>query len=175
VVRSRLVTRLDRVLARAATARPAADSARWHAFEHRVRVGSGPATFAEARAEVLAWRMQRAAGIVVHPADAVPVAGATIVLALPIGPTWITAPCRVADVVDEPGRAGFTYAALPGHPEEGVETFLVETDTDGTVWFTVAASSRPAAWYARLGAPVARLIQRRTTRTYLAAIGGNDR
>jgi uncharacterized protein (UPF0548 family) len=69
--------------------------------------------------------MQRTAGIVVHPADAVPTPGATIVLALPIGPVWITAPCRVTDVVDEPGRAGFTYATLPGHPEEGVETFLV--------------------------------------------------
>lgn len=65
---------------------------------------------------------------------------------------------------------GFTSAALPGHPEEGVESLLVETDTDGAVWFTVAARARPAAWYARLGAPVARLVQRRVARRCLDAL-----
>lgn len=118
--------------------------------------------------------MQRAAGITVHPADAVPAAGLTVVLALGVGPLRITAPCRVMEVIDEPGRAGFTYAALPGHPEEGVETFLVEAEADGTVWFTVAARSRPAAWYARFGTPIARFAQRRITMRYLDAIANPD-
>ncbi|WP_414711001.1 DUF1990 family protein, partial [Pseudonocardia sp.] len=42
-------------------------------------------------------------------------------------------------------------------------------DTQNQVWAVVRAFSRPATWYSRLGAPVARRVQNRVTRDYLRA------
>ena len=86
-----------------------------------------------------------------------------------LGPLRVTAPCRVIWKVDEPNQAGFGYATLPGHPERGEEAFLVERDAQNQVWAVVRAFSRPATWYCRLGAPVARAMQNRVTRDYLRA------
>lgn len=38
------------------------------------------------------------------------------------------------------------------------------------MWFTVRAFSRPATWYARLGAPVTAMVQRVVTERYLRAL-----
>lgn len=81
----------------------------------------------------------------------------------------------MVEVVDSGRRAGFTYVTLPGHPECGRESFVVDIGDDEAVWFTVRATSRPAAWYARIGAPVTRLAQRMITRRYLAAVAGSWR
>jgi uncharacterized protein (UPF0548 family) len=75
-------------------------------------------------------------------------------------------------VVDEPGRYGFGFGTLPGHVETGEEAFLLTTSPDGEVWFEVRAFSRPAKWWVRLGAPVARLVQSRVTDRYAAAMQG---
>ena len=77
---------------------------------------------------------------------------------------------RIVRTVDEPGRFGFAYSTLPGHPEEGEEAFLIETDDTGTVAFNVEAISRPAALVAKLGAPVSRMVQRRTATRYLEGL-----
>lgn len=77
-------------------------------------------------------------------------------------------------MIDSERRTGFTYVALPGHPECGGEQFVVELDDDGVVWFTVRARSRPAAWYARVGAPLVRLTQRMVTDRYLRALMPTD-
>ena len=73
-------------------------------------------------------------------------------------------------MIDEPDRAGFAYGTLPGHPESGIEEFLLTRTATGEVRLDIDAVSRPAAWYARLGAPVARLVQARLTRRYLRAV-----
>ena len=49
------------------------------------------------------------------------------------------------------------------------DLLLTRTAT-GEVRLDIDAVSRPAAWYARLGAPVARLVQARLTRRYLRAV-----
>lgn len=64
---------------------------------------------------------------------------------------------------------GFTYRALPGHPEQGEETFEAAIAPDGTVTFALHAQSRPGAWWARLGSPVTEVMQRRFTLAYLDA------
>lgn len=69
-----------------------------------------------------------------------------------------------------PGRRGFAYGTLPGHPECGEERFCVEWRDDDTVALNIVAFSRPATWWARAGAPVARLVQRRITDRYLRAL-----
>ena len=60
------------------------------------------------------------------------------------------------------------------HPETGRESFVV-TRSPGPegfeeVWFTVTAYSRAASWYARLGGPVTRIIQKRYANKYLLAV-----
>ena len=76
------------------------------------------------------------------------------------GPLRIVAPTRVVYVIDEPDRRGFAYGTLPGHPESGEEVFIVERQA-GSTSVEVRAFSRPGRWFTRLGAPVARRIQRR--------------
>ena len=77
--------------------------------------------------------------------------------------------CEVVYLVQEPGRIGFAYGTLGGHPECGEESFLVEFDA-GDVYFVITAFSRPGTWYARLAGPVGRWAQQRITDRYVAAL-----
>jgi uncharacterized protein (UPF0548 family) len=79
----------------------------------------------------------------------------------------VAAPVAVLDALEEARGATLRYAALPGHPEEGEECFRVDWDAEDRVWLTMTAVSRPARWYSRLGAPLARAVQRRITRAYI--------
>ncbi len=51
----------------------------------------------------------------------------------------------------------------------GEEAFVLDRTAAGT-WSTISASSRTAAWYPRLGAPVTRLVQRRILSIYMASL-----
>ncbi|MGD6742931.1 DUF1990 family protein [Streptomyces sp. BH106] len=134
-------------------------------LDRRVRIGSGQECFERAGAAVLAWRAQRGAGLRVTPGGEVG-EGADVVLRAP----FLRIPCRVVRVVRAPERIGFAYGTLPGHPECGEEAFLVEWAADGAVWFRIRAFSRPGRWYARLGGPVARGVQKWVTGRYLRAV-----
>ena len=79
-------------------------------------------------------------------------------------------PVRVVRVVDEPGRRGFAYGTLPGHPERGEESFVVQLADDGTVFFHLRAFSRPARWFTRLGDPVSRRAQTMIAERYLRSV-----
>jgi len=173
-------TRLERRYRRACAApltypevgatRGSALPAGYHHAERRELVGRGEAVFDASRAAVRQWAMQRRAGIAIYPPDAVPDAGTTVLAELRFGPLGVVAPCRVVWTIDDPGASGFGYGTLPGHPERGEEAFVVERDSNDDVWFVIRAFSRPATWYAQLGAIVARRIQRRVTETYLRAL-----
>ncbi|WP_306318692.1 MULTISPECIES: DUF1990 family protein [unclassified Streptomyces] len=134
-------------------------------MDRRVRLGSGQECFERAGAAVLAWGAQRGVGMRVTPGDDVR-EGADAVLWL----LFLRIPCRVVRVVRDETRIGFAYGTLPGHPECGEEAFVVEREPDGSVWFRVRAFSRPGNWYARLGGPVTRGVQRWMTGRYLRAI-----
>ena len=111
------------------------------------------------------WVAHTSAGLRVEPHGA-PMEGATVAVAAPLGPMTAVAVCRVVAVVDESDRFGFAYGTLPGHPESGEETFLVERSDSG-VTFTIVVFSRPAEVIARLGGPLTRAIQRSTSHRYL--------
>ncbi|WP_166904406.1 DUF1990 domain-containing protein [Mycobacterium sp. DL440] len=130
-------------------------------------IGTGRDRFERAGAEVLRWGMQRGAGLRVQATTDAAAVGTELLVRL--GP--VPAPCRVVYVLDEPDRRGFAYGTLAGHPESGEELFSVRYDpaTD-TVHAEVAAFSRPATWWSRLGGPVTRLLQRVVTRRYLTGI-----
>ena len=73
-------------------------------------------------------------------------------------------------MIDEPDRAGFAYGTLPGHPECGEESFIIERGGDGLLTFTVAAWPRPATRVSRVAGPLAAVLQDRMTGRYLRAL-----
>ena len=134
-------------------------------------VGSSGRDFELARERLLSWQMHRDAGVdVLDAPDAVsPGARARLRIRV-LGVIRVDGPVEVTGVVDEPTRAGFTYRALPGHPERGEEEFLLERLDDGRIGFTVRGESAPALWWSRLGGPITRRVQRRVIDRYLASL-----
>lgn len=139
----------------------------WHEFERSVVLESRD--LGAARAALFDWQVHLDAGLRVDASSPVALGDHAR-----LGWQWVTAPVEIVAVSDN----GFTYRALPGHPEQGEESFTLTQSADGTVTFTISARSRPATWWARLGAPVTNLVQRRITDRYLAAarhLGQNSR
>ncbi|MDX2026552.1 DUF1990 domain-containing protein [Microcella sp.] len=141
----------------------------FRAFRHAAAIGSGAERWAAAADEMLAWGLQRGAGI--HVSTPRVVVGDDVTLTIPLlGVVPVKAYARVLAVVDEPARRGFVYGTLPGHPERGEEAFLVTIDDAGIVRVVVQGFSRPAPGIWMLGAPVLRLVQAIYTRRYLRAL-----
>ncbi|MFJ1757877.1 DUF1990 family protein [Kitasatospora sp. NPDC088134] len=153
--------------------RNAAFPAGYGLLRRRVHLGRGPEVLERAGAHVLGWGTQLDTGFAVHPWTGPAAPGDTVLLRLaPPGLRWprLVISCRVVWTVRDRQRIGFAYGTLPGHPECGEESFVVEMDADGEVWFEVAAFSRPAAWYARLGRPVTLLLQHLAIERYLRVV-----
>jgi uncharacterized protein (UPF0548 family) len=134
-------------------------------------LGHGDEVFARACEGLRLWEPHRRAGVTVVPEMPRLRAGTTLLVQLRVGPVHVVGGCRILHVVDEPGRFGFGYATLPSHPEVGEESFTV-VSKQGEVSFEVAALSRWRDPIVRFGAPVARLVQARTTRRYLRGLAG---
>jgi uncharacterized protein (UPF0548 family) len=148
------------------------------ALSARSVVGSAD-RFAELGAAVLSWAVQRRSGIVVVGADGRDAGPVTLgqevrveipVLAVGALALRIATPARVSVVLDEPDAIGFAYGTLRGHPERGEEAFVVRRDGERCL-FEVRALSRPAFPYS-LAPSAGRVVQRRYTRRYLAALIG---
>ena len=143
-------------------------------YEHLQRSvgigGVGRERFEEAANTLLGWDMHRRAGVSVRSSADRVTEGGVAVLRLGWGVLGVDAPVRVVYEVDEERRKGFAYGTLPGHPERGEESFLVELHDSGEVTFTIRAFSSPASLLARVGGPVSRAVQRRVTDRYLRAL-----
>ncbi|MEO7348522.1 MAG: DUF1990 domain-containing protein [Terrimesophilobacter sp.] len=96
--------------------------------------------------------------------------GDTVELATPSWMLNMTIPCRVIYVIDEPNRKGFAYGTLPGHPECGEESFIVDQTDDGSVWLTIRSFSKPSAWYWWALYPALRIVQALFTRRYFRSL-----
>jgi uncharacterized protein (UPF0548 family) len=132
-------------------------------------IGIGDAAFERAVEALMTWKVHQGAGLLV--AASVPAAtGVVVAMAAPLPLGWVDVVCRVVDVVDLPSRKGFSYGTLPTHPEQGEESFIVETAADGTVTFEIVAVSRPRQAIARLCPPIARRLQLAATNRYFDAI-----
>jgi uncharacterized protein (UPF0548 family) len=139
----------------------------YHHVREGVVLGTDEATWERARDGIRAWAAHRGAGLTVVPEDAPIDEGTTVATLASLGPLRVVLACRIVRVVDEPDRYGFAYGTLPFHPEEGEERFVVTRADDGTVTFEVVAFSRAHDLLTRLGGPVPRWIQARTTQQYL--------
>lgn len=137
-------------------------------LEAVAELGSGRPIWARVADALLRWDLHRAARMVIATDDDVVAVGRTIVNAGPFAPVGVLAPCRVVEVVEEPGRRGFVYGTLPGHPLAGEELFTVELAEDRRARFRIRSVSR-AVGPAAACPPAARLAQRLVNRRYLAA------
>ena len=113
------------------------------------------ADFAAAADAILSFRMHRGTGARVRATAGRAAPG--VRLTVGIGP--LTVPCEVVWTADDDRLAGFGYGTLPGHQARGEESFTVERDGQGRVWFAVTAFSAPARLPMKLGGPVAVLAQ----------------
>lgn len=145
---------------------------RRRAFARQIVVGQGRECFERAAERLMTWQVHRDSGLGVRTASARALPGAEVELRLGLGPLRVLAPCLVVGVVAEAKEQGFSYATLPGHPEDGVEHFCVSLDPDGSVRGSVCAESAPASPLARLGGPVTRWVQSMQTDRYLRAMAG---
>jgi len=133
-------------------------------------IGAGAQVFTDAVAALFSWQAHLRAGLQVSVSSAAAGPGTVAVLGFGPGPIRIGAPCRIVYVTGEPGRRGFAYGTLPGHPESGEEAFIINQAHDGTVSFTITAFSRPATLLAKAAGPAGWAIQRHITTRYLQAL-----
>jgi uncharacterized protein (UPF0548 family) len=140
----------------------------FHKLRRTELIGSGPALFERASTALVGWQLHRGAGLLVRADERTATVGVDVVSAAKVGPVRVLAPCRVIERLDEPTRQGFVYATLPGHPECGLERFVVER-TGEQVSLLIEALSRPGNRLTALGGPVSRAIQGRITTRYFQA------
>jgi uncharacterized protein (UPF0548 family) len=133
-------------------------------------LGEGPDVFRRGVVGLKAWKAHRLPGMRVFPENLEIRSGATVVVTLGTPIASIAAPCRIVGVVDGQTRWGFAYGTLPGHPEQGEESFAVSMSGDGTVHFEIDAFSRPGDLLVRLSGPIGRGMQRSGTGAYLGAL-----
>jgi uncharacterized protein (UPF0548 family) len=139
----------------------------YHHVRVEERVGDA-AAFDRAVDGLRTWVAHEGAGLRILPTGPVE-PGATVIAVTSMGPAQIVAPCRIVAVFKEPDSFGFAYGTLPGHPEQGEESFVLERRDDST-YFSVRAFSKPVDPLARLSGPVGRAVQRSVTRRYVSAL-----
>jgi uncharacterized protein (UPF0548 family) len=133
---------------------------------NRVLLGVGQATFDRAVAALRRWEMFDTGWMRLCWPD-VPIArGTTVVVLASLPGIWSLNVCRVVYIIDADDATsrsfGFAYGTLPIHEALGEERFQIEWNrADDSVWYDILAFSRPKSLIAKLGYPVARLMQRR--------------
>lgn len=138
---------------------------------YALELGRGAADFRAARAALFAWRHVDLGWLDVQPRGLPPRAGDVVAMLARVGGAWFANACRVREVFDAPGRAGYEYVTLPAHVELGAERFSVTWDgAESPVRFEIRAVSRPGPWWVAAGRPLARAAQRRFGRESPAAL-----
>jgi uncharacterized protein (UPF0548 family) len=136
-------------------------------------VGSGEAAFARAKAALTTWTQFNLGWVEVFPKHA-PVATGTVVAVLirHLG-LWSLNGCRIVYSVggENQSEFGYAYGTLTNHAEIGEEIFRVKLDDDtGDVSYVIQAASRPRAVLAKIGYPIARVLQARFRRDSVRAV-----
>lgn len=140
----------------------------YHRDHNRIVLGSGAAVFAAAVAALRRWKMFDLGWLEMIPADAPIEVNVTVCVRVRHFGFWSLNACRIVDVIDEDGpvkRYGFAYGTLADHAERGEERFTIEWNReDDSVCYDILAYSQPHHRLARLGYPLARMMQRRFAR-----------
>lgn len=140
--------------------------------QHESLLGSGDEAWRRARRSLAAWKMFPESMCRLCFPDAPLEPGSVVVVLIRTLGLWSASPARIVYAFDEQierdgapvERFGFAYGTLPQHIERGEEIFSVERRADGSVWYCLAAFSRPRHILTRLGYPYARTQQARFRR-----------
>ncbi len=131
----------------------------------RGKLGAGLETYTRAVNAIRRWKMYDLPWTrLCWPDTPIRVGESVVVLARHAG-FWSLNPSRIIYLIEDEGpirRYGFAFGTLPGHSERGEERFTVEWHRgDDSVWYEVFAFAGPQHLLAKVGYPVARLVQKR--------------
>ena len=133
--------------------------------ETLVTIGHGEAAFERAKAALAAWRHYEFNWVEVSPPGASIDPGSVVAVLVRHLGFWSLNGCRVVYAVGDrtPGpNFGFAYGTLINHAEDGEEIFEVSLRPEThEVIYRIRAASRPRAALARVGYPIARVLQAR--------------
>ena len=141
---------------------------------NRRRIGIGPQVFASAVAALKEWKQFDLGWVQIVPAGTPVEVGAVVAILTSHFGFWSLNACRVVYLSNDDGpvkKFGFAYGTLSSHGECGEERFTIEWHAaDDSVWYDILAFSRPNKFLVKLGAPLARMLQKRFARDSLARL-----
>ena len=147
--------------------------------EQTAIVGRGAAAFARATTALTEWKHFELGWIELFPKRASIAPGTVVVVSARHLGFWSLNGCRVVYSIGTRSDQtfGFAYGTLANHAESGEEIFQVSFSPEtGEVSYLIRAASKPSAALAKLGYPLARLLQARfrrdSARALRSAIGG---
>ena len=132
--------------------------------EHRAIIGAGEAAHRRAIAALSEWKHFALGWVELFPKQASISPGSEVAVLARHAGLWSLNACRVVYSIGGPNdpEFGFAYGTLRNHVECGEEIFKVSFRPDtGDVSYLIRAVSRPRAVLARLGYPLARVLQAR--------------
>jgi len=148
---------------------------------NRVLLGSGRNTFEHAKTALEAWKMFDIGWCSIAPSSSPLQKGTIVAIVTKHCGIWSMNAARIVYTIDDhisqnnnshsTARFGFAYGTLADHSERGEERFAVEWNSaDDNVWFDIYAFSRPRHVLARMGYPLARMLQKRFAKNAMKAM-----
>ena len=138
--------------------------------QHERAVGQGEDAYRKVGYALMHWEIHRKAGFQVSAQHSAVRPDERVGLVMPfLGVLGVTAICKTVAVVAEGDTTGFAYGTLPGHPQEGEESFLLSHRPDDSVVLTIRAVSKPASALIKLAGPLAHAKQAGAAKKFLAA------
>lgn len=128
-------------------------------------IGHGAADFARAKQALREWRQFDFGWVEIFPARPALVAGTNIAVLIRHLGFYSLNGGRIVYATDQPNEFAYAYGTLSTHAECGEEIFSVRIEpASGDVIYSIRAVSRPRSPLARLGYPIARVLQARFRR-----------
>jgi uncharacterized protein (UPF0548 family) len=141
--------------------------------EQVTTIGSGQTVYRRAIEALKEWKQFELGWVEIFPKQAAISPGTTVAVLARHAGLWSLNGCRVVYSIggsDEP-EFGFAYGTLLNHVECGEEIFKVSVLPEtGDVSYLIRAASKPRAVLARLGYPLARVLQARFRRDSAEAL-----
>lgn len=142
---------------------------------NRIELGTGREIFQRAVEAVRNWKMFDLAWVRLCFDDTPIEAGETVAVLVRHFGFWSLNAARIVYVLDEKNAAvekfGFAYGTLNEHGESGEERFSVEYHrADEKVWYDLYAFSQPNYFFAKIGYPLTRMLQKQFAEDSKAAM-----
>ena len=142
---------------------------RGYSIDHnRIKLGQGVDIFERAKQAITQWKMFDMPWIDLCWPDTPIEPGSTVAVVISHFGFWSVNLSRIVFVEDP---SSFAYGTLAEHAESGEEKFsVIWNASDDSVWYDIVAFSKPNHALAKIGYPLARLLQKRFARDSVAAM-----